>query len=73
MDEATLERRPQTSPRPSDTYAQADYGRIHQELGRKGVTLKLLWEEYCVQVGDEHSADNLSINSFVTVIQMQFH
>lgn len=42
----------------SDTYAQADYGRIHQELGRKGVTLMLLWEEYCAQVGDEHSADN---------------
>ena len=23
-----------------------DFGRIHQELGRKGVTLALLWEEY---------------------------
>ena len=58
MDEATLERRLLASPRPSDIYAQADYGRIHQELGRKGVTLMLLWEEYCAQVGDEHSADN---------------
>ncbi len=58
MDEAALERRLLASPRPSDTYAQADYGRIHQELGRKGVTLMLLWEEYCAQVGDEHSADN---------------
>src|SRR5450830_728697 len=58
MDEATLERRLLASPRPSDTYAQADYVRIHQELGRKGVTLMLLWEEYCAQVGDEHSADN---------------
>jgi len=58
MDEATLERRLLASPRPSDRYAQADYGRIHQELGRKGVTLMLLWEEYCAQVGDEHSADN---------------
>ncbi len=46
MDEATLERRLLASPRPSDTYAQADYGRIHQELARKGVTLMLLWEEY---------------------------
>lgn len=58
MDEATLERRLLASPRPSDTYAQPDYGRIHQELGRKGVTLMLLWEEYCAQVGNEYSADN---------------
>jgi len=57
MDEATLERRLLGSARSSDTYAQANYGRIHQELGRKGVTLMLLWEEYCAQVGDEHSAD----------------
>ena len=27
-------------------FAQADWGRIHQELSRKGVTLMLLWEEY---------------------------
>ena len=39
MDEATLERRLLASPRPSDTYARPDYGRIHQELGRKGMTL----------------------------------
>ena len=58
MDEAALERRLLASPRPGDSYAQADYGRIHQELGRKGVTLMLLWEEYCAQVGDEHSAAN---------------
>lgn len=58
MDEATLERRLLAFPLPSDSYAQADFGRIHQELARKGVTLMLLWEEYCAQVGDEHSADN---------------
>ena len=58
MDEATLERRILASPRPSDTYARPDYGRLHQELARKGVTLTLLWEEYCAQVGDEHSTDN---------------
>jgi transposase len=57
IDEATLERRLLAFPRPSDSYAQADFGRIHQELARKGVTLMLLWEEYCAQVGDEHSAD----------------
>lgn len=43
MEEAALERHLLASPRPSDTYAQADYGRIHQELDRKGVTLMLLW------------------------------
>jgi hypothetical protein len=36
MDEASLERRLLPAPRPSDLYAQADYGRIHQELRRKG-------------------------------------
>ena len=58
MDEAALERRLLASPRPGDSYAQADYGRIHQELGRKGVTLMLLWEEYCAQAGDEYGAQN---------------
>ncbi|MFM9428606.1 transposase [Variovorax sp. GrIS 2.14] len=58
LDEAGLERRLLSSPRPSETYAQADYGRIHQESGRKGVTLMLLWEEYCAQTSDEHSATN---------------
>ena len=57
MDEAALERRLLASSRPSATYARADFGRIHQKLGRKGVTLMLLWEEYCAQVGDEHSAE----------------
>jgi transposase len=56
MDEAALERRLLSAPRPSDTYAQVDYGRIHQELSRKGMTLMLLWEEYCAQVGDEYDA-----------------
>ena len=27
-------------------YTHPDYGRLHQELKRKGVTLQLLWEEY---------------------------
>ena len=58
MDEAALERRLLASSRPSQTYAQADFGRLHQELGRKGVTLMLLWEEYCAQVGEEHRADS---------------
>jgi transposase len=57
MDEATLEKRLLGSSRAGDTYAQPDYGRIHQELARKGVTLTLLWEEYCAQVGEDYSAD----------------
>ena len=52
MDEATLERRLLPAPRPSDVYAVPDWGRIHQELRRKGMTLSLLWEEYCAEVGD---------------------
>lgn len=56
MDEAALERRLLPASRHSDVYAVADYGRIHQELCRKGMTLALLWEEYCAQVGDEHGA-----------------
>lgn len=55
MDETSLERRLLAHHRPSDTFAQVDYGRIHQELGRKGVTLMLLWEEYCAQVGCEYN------------------
>jgi transposase len=58
MDEASLERRLLPAPRPSDLYAQADYGRIHQELRRKGMTLALLWEEYCAQTGEDHSPSN---------------
>ena len=36
-----LPRSPSTTP-----YVEPDWGRIHQELNRKGVTLLLLWEEY---------------------------
>lgn len=57
LDEATLERRLLASPRPSDNYALADFARMHQELGRKGMTLTLLWEEYCAKVSDEFNPD----------------
>jgi transposase len=57
MDEATLERRLLPAPRPSDVYAVPDWGRIHQELRRKGMTLSLLWEEYCAEVGERYSAE----------------
>jgi transposase len=58
MDEASLERRLLPAPRPSDIYAPADFGRIHQELRRKGMTLALLWEEYCAETADLFSADH---------------
>jgi len=32
---------------PAPGYALPDFAHIHQELKRKGVTLTLLWEEYC--------------------------
>lgn len=31
-------------------YTQPDFSEIHKELAKKGVTLTLLWEEYCVKV-----------------------
>ena len=54
LDEAALERRLLAASQPATSYARPDYGRIHQELRRKGVTLMLLWEEHCAQVSDEH-------------------
>ena len=44
LDEAGLEALLYRKPAPPDRYAQPDYALIHQELGRKGVTLQLLWE-----------------------------
>jgi transposase len=39
-------------PRPRTTQRhEPDYGLLHQELKRPGVTLQLLWEEYRVEVG----------------------
>ncbi len=58
MDEASLERRLLPASRPSDIYTPADFGRIHQELRRKGITLALLWEEYCAETADLFSADH---------------
>lgn len=58
MDEAELERRLLVCDRVKETYVEPDYARIHQELSHKGVTLMLLWEEYCAQVGEQYDADN---------------
>lgn len=35
-----------------DIYAPIDYEYIHNELSKPGVTLKLLWNEYCIKIND---------------------
>ena len=41
-------------PRPRTTHRhEPDYGVLHQELKRPGVTLQLLWEEYRAEAGDQ--------------------
>lgn len=46
MNEVALERRLLVAPERPRDHVQPDYGRLHQELRRKGMTLMLLWEEY---------------------------
>ncbi len=46
LDEAVLEARLLARRAAVREVAVPDFGRVHQELGRKGVTLALLWEEY---------------------------
>jgi len=36
-------------------HVQPDFGRVHQELRRKGMTLVLLWEEYCTDHADQQT------------------
>ena len=59
LDEGALLRRLAGQPvRPSD-FVRPDYGRLHQELRRKGMTLMLLWEEH-VQAHPEESTHRYS-------------
>jgi transposase len=51
-DEASLERRLLVAPERLRDYVQPDYGRLHQELRRKGMTLMLLWEEHRADYAD---------------------
>lgn len=55
LDEATLEQRLLARPAKPSAYVLPDYGRIHQELRRKGVTLMLLWEEYQADYADRQT------------------
>ena len=55
LDEHELEHRLLGKPVKPSGYAWPDYGRVHQELQRKGVTLLLLWEEYQAQYADRQT------------------
>jgi transposase len=54
-DDITLERRLLVAPQRPRGHVQPDYGRIHHELRRKGVTLMLLWEEYQLDHVDQQT------------------
>src|SRR5471030_277744 len=54
-DEITLERLLLVAPQKPRNHVQPDYGRLHQELRRKGMTLMLLWEEYRAEHADRQT------------------
>ena len=54
-DEAALERYLLVAPERPRDHVQPDYGRLHQELRRKGMTLMLLWEEHRADHADCHT------------------
>ncbi len=49
LDETALHNRLLCLPHKASAFVQPDYGRIHQELRRKGMTLMLLWQEHVAQ------------------------
>lgn len=55
LSETELAQRLLSKPARRSGYAVPDYGRIHQELRRKGVTLMLLWEEYQAEYADQQT------------------
>jgi transposase len=55
LDDATLEGRLLASPEKPRHHVQPEFGRIHQELRRKGVTLVLLWEEYRAEYAERQT------------------
>ena len=55
LSETELEQRLLATPAKPARYAMPNYGRIHQELRRKGVTLMLLWEEYQAEYADQQT------------------
>jgi len=55
IDEAALERRLLVAPERPREHVQPDYGYLHQELRRKGMTLMLLWEEHRADYADRQT------------------
>ena len=55
LDETALQQRLLSPSRCPRSHAQPDYGRMHQELRRKGMTLMLLWEEYQAEHADNQT------------------
>jgi transposase len=55
LDETALERLLLVGPERPRDHVQPDYGRIHHELRRKGMTLMLLWEEHRADYADHHT------------------
>ena len=55
IDEVDLQRRLLVAPERPRDHVQPDYGRLHHELRRKGMTLMLLWEEYRADYADSHT------------------
>ena len=49
LDDTALHNRLLGTPQRTSGFVQPDYGRMHQELRRKGMTLMLLWQEHGVQ------------------------
>ncbi len=63
LDDSALERRLLGGLEPPSIpcrYAEPDCARIHQEIKRKGVTLRLLWEEY----REQHPVDGFQFTQF---------
>ena len=53
LDDTALHNRLLGTSQRVSSFVQPDYGRIHQELRRKGMTLTLLWEEHTAQHPDQ--------------------
>ena len=46
LDETALHQRLLGTPKRASSFVAPDYAQLHQELGRKGMTLMLLWQEH---------------------------
>lgn len=55
LDETQLQNRLLNTTVPTGAFILPDYGVIHQELRRKGMTLMLLWEEHVQQHGQDQT------------------